>query len=270
MALSMAFNAFYKDGIFTLLFGSGGWLNYIEPSINSCLAISVIFFTRNYLQLDVHAPKMQITAIITIGIATISNVILWITKDFLFFAITDIILLIGFDIYWVIGIMLWKKTEEAKYYTLAYGIPLLLAHSYYIFPHFGINWFKLPFSLYRLGSVCEMTLFTYLLITNAKKLAKENQLIRHKTIKLIREIRKNHQISLNQIDPTHYLIDKFKFTLKEVEIYKNLIQDLSNKEIADQQFISVNTVKYHIKNIFKKLEVNNRQEASQIIAKSKD
>ncbi len=48
---------------------------------------------------------------------------------------------------------------------------------------------------------------------------------------------------------------------RELDIINLLAQRLSNQEIADQLFISIATVKRHIINIYKKLNVNNRVEA---------
>ena len=48
---------------------------------------------------------------------------------------------------------------------------------------------------------------------------------------------------------------------REFETLKLLDGDLSNQEIADKLFISLNTVKTHVKNIYLKLEVDNRKKA---------
>ena len=50
-------------------------------------------------------------------------------------------------------------------------------------------------------------------------------------------------------------------SVREREILVLLAQGLSNKEIADRLFLSVYTVMTHRKNIFRKLRVNNAQEA---------
>src|SRR5512143_3615261 len=51
---------------------------------------------------------------------------------------------------------------------------------------------------------------------------------------------------------------------RELEILKLLATGLSNKEIASQLFLSVNTVKVHLRNIFTKLGVQSRTEATLI------
>lgn len=63
--------------------------------------------------------------------------------------------------------------------------------------------------------------------------------------------------------------DQFVLTQREKGILKAIIDGKSNKEISDALFISVETVKSHVKKIYKKLRVKNRVEATLIAAKKK-
>lgn len=51
-------------------------------------------------------------------------------------------------------------------------------------------------------------------------------------------------------------------TKKEFELMLDLYEGKTNKELAEKNFISVNTVKTHLKKIYEKLEVNNRTAAT--------
>ena len=53
----------------------------------------------------------------------------------------------------------------------------------------------------------------------------------------------------------------YELSVKELEIIKLLEKGLSNKSISIECSISENTVKFHLKNIFRKLDVHNRVEA---------
>lgn len=59
----------------------------------------------------------------------------------------------------------------------------------------------------------------------------------------------------------------YLLTQQEDTILMYIVEGLTNKEIAAELCISISTVKSHIANIFKKLDVNNRTEAA-IIYKS--
>jgi len=54
---------------------------------------------------------------------------------------------------------------------------------------------------------------------------------------------------------------------REIEVLHLLMKDLSGLKIADKLFISLNTVKTHIKNIYSKLNVHSRSEAVELAKK---
>ena len=54
------------------------------------------------------------------------------------------------------------------------------------------------------------------------------------------------------------LIKKYKITTRELEIIRLICQGKSNKEIEEELFISLQTVKDHIYNIYQKTGVKNR------------
>jgi diguanylate cyclase (GGDEF)-like protein/PAS domain S-box-containing protein len=63
------------------------------------------------------------------------------------------------------------------------------------------------------------------------------------------------QIALN------HLKDLYLVSVREMDVFKLLVEGLSNKEISDRLFISEHTVKNHITRIFQKLTVNDRIQA---------
>lgn len=56
-------------------------------------------------------------------------------------------------------------------------------------------------------------------------------------------------------------------TGRELEVLRYIASGTSNKGISSELFISVETVKSHVKNIYKKLDVRNRVEAVRLAAK---
>ncbi len=58
-------------------------------------------------------------------------------------------------------------------------------------------------------------------------------------------------------------IERFNLSNREKEVLIYISKGYKNTEIAETLFVSINTVKHHIKNIFLKLDVNNRMDAVQ-------
>ncbi|WP_305067289.1 response regulator transcription factor [Marinicella meishanensis] len=59
----------------------------------------------------------------------------------------------------------------------------------------------------------------------------------------------------------HQAIQSLQLSERELAVLQKLAAGLSNQAIADELFVSINTVKTHLKNGFSKLEVNNRLQA---------
>jgi DNA-binding CsgD family transcriptional regulator len=56
------------------------------------------------------------------------------------------------------------------------------------------------------------------------------------------------------------LLEKYEITDREADVLHMISHGYNNAEIADKLFISINTVKYHIKNLYLKLDAKNRVE----------
>jgi DNA-binding CsgD family transcriptional regulator len=61
--------------------------------------------------------------------------------------------------------------------------------------------------------------------------------------------------------PDERALSKSGISKRELEVLQLIAQGLSNQEIADQLFVSLNTVKTHSSNLFLKLDVKRRTQA---------
>lgn len=68
----------------------------------------------------------------------------------------------------------------------------------------------------------------------------------------------SYQESLKHIEKEHFSDHKPKLTEREMEICQLVVQGLTNKEIAEKLYITVNTVKMALKSIYGKLGINSR------------
>jgi two-component system, NarL family, response regulator LiaR len=63
--------------------------------------------------------------------------------------------------------------------------------------------------------------------------------------------------------PPAVQLEKLGITPREYEVLQLIAQGLSNQEIADQLFVSLNTVKTHTANVYAKLDAQRRTQAIQ-------
>ncbi len=70
-------------------------------------------------------------------------------------------------------------------------------------------------------------------------------------------------------DPLSLLKRKYSFSSREEDVFQLLTEDISNKEIAQRLFISENTVKFHIKNIYRKTGCSNRKDLAALLYEGK-
>lgn len=76
-------------------------------------------------------------------------------------------------------------------------------------------------------------------------------------------------LSLEYEDGEQAVADyKFKFTKREADIIDGIIQGKNNVQLADALSVSENTVKTHIRNIYRKAGANNRTELAYILMMS--
>jgi DNA-binding NarL/FixJ family response regulator len=78
------------------------------------------------------------------------------------------------------------------------------------------------------------------------------------TIRLHQQIQQKQGLSVQERAEKR---DAYQFTKRELEVFKLYALGKQRNEIGQQLFISENTVKYHLKNVFTKLEINNRTHA---------
>ena len=67
-----------------------------------------------------------------------------------------------------------------------------------------------------------------------------------------------------KLDQGHSAIEISRLSRKEQEILKTLSMGKTNNDIAREMNLSFHTVKTHVYNIYKKLNVNNRAEATRL------
>ncbi len=145
-----------------------------------------------------------------------------------------------------VGVQLTKR-KEILIYCISMALLLFLLkflEAYFIVFNYRLDLF--------IGSTA--ILFTVLGIWLALKLVKPK--VETRIIEKEVYIDSSAQTEINQKE-----IEKLGLSKRELDVLSLMATGLSNEEIADKLFISLNTVKTHSSNIFLKLDVKRRTQA---------
>ncbi len=150
--------------------------------------------------------------------------------------------------------MLSSKNRQLIYYSVAFSVLFGL-----------LKWIEYQFLVanysFEIYASAIALLFTSLGIWIALKLTKP------KTTTIILE--KNQFLSnSNNFKPNEKLILQLGLSKRELEVLQLMAQGLSNQEISENLFVSLNTVKTHISRLFSKLNVKRRTQAIEMAKKS--
>ncbi len=77
-------------------------------------------------------------------------------------------------------------------------------------------------------------------------------------------MRSRDQMASTSAQSPEDLLMEYGISTREFEVLQLMAQGLSNQQIADQLYISLNTVKTHSSNLFLKLDVKRRTQAIRV------
>ena len=263
---STSFGLFVTDGMLNFIGFTERTIDFLIVLAYTLVAFFSSKFSSNYLQLDVYYPKLKLLPYAIGSAILILGSFYLVTDNFIFLIAISILVFSVFLIYWLAGVTLFKKNFFIKVFTFAFVVIFLLSVNYYVFKVFGISSASLNATNIKLGGFIEMIVLSLAVIYRMKVLKKENRFMRHKIVTYASELKKLvEEASNKQMD------EKLNFenllSVRESEIFELIVASKSNQEIANQLNISLNTVKFHIKNIYEKLQVKSRKEVL-FIAKS--
>ena len=218
-------------------------------------------FANSFLLVDIYYPKVKKYAyIIGVSISLLVIFYLIFKRNELYVALsilTAILLLI----YWFIGVLLFKKNTHTKLFTFSYVILLFSGIDFFVLKNLGISLFETDAINLKVGGFIQIIVLSFAVIYREKDLRKYNYFMKKDIIKFSKEIK---QLTM-QDDVEKPRKDNLKnLSIREREIFDLIVTSKTNKEIANEINISVNTVKFHVKNIYGKLEIKSRKEALKI------
>lgn len=255
------------DG-FIGLKGENSLLSRLIDSIIPLTLVSTgVMFATNYLQLQYHIKQSVKIGIVLILLTAITFLIYIVTGEFFYFTLGHVVSAFVLMIYWLFGCYTFKKSLFAKFFTVAYSLILFVAIDFGVLPLIGIPNLGINLNYAKISGVFEMLTLSYAVTLRMRILADEHTEMRNGITNYLKQIESMELILSDYKKQQASESIKKLFTPREIEILQLLASGKTNAEIAKEAFVSINTVKFHIKKIYEKLEVKSRKEAQNKIRK---
>lgn len=264
----------YEDGMFYYFLGEE-WVKpyFLLWNIAICAILSGVF-SYYFLDLKNKVPNFRKIAFPVIG-AIFCMVLIYIWTDIrLFRNLASVLfyLLPGICLYHAVKI--FKEDVYARFLVLTFGF-ILLVGAFYTLGKFINSGFLSLFGIntFRFASALEIFGISFALIFKVKGLQEENEKYRNELNTYLQELEHHHRSVIvvgngnedrvqeqSKKGLTEELIIQYELTEREIEVLLCIWEGLTNQEIADKLFITVSTTKYHISNLYLKLDVKNRNQ----------
>lgn len=267
LSISFCFSTY--DGMIYLIMSEENAF-YINGIFHFSVAFFGVFFANHFLDLKNFNPKSYIIRNILLALSAVSFLLFYVTEKSIFISLGDTFGLITVFYYWLLGVAIFKKHEFAKFFVLGYSLILFFGILFVIPLNWKINMPFVSLNTMKFGSIFEMLILSYAITYRTKTLQNEND--KYKS-EIKKHLKKNEIINLNSIEKFEIekenLLKNFNLSERELDVLLLIAKGLTNKKIAEDLYISLNTVKYHIRNIYEKLNIKSKNEVLEIFSETK-
>ncbi|OHX66599.1 7TM diverse intracellular signaling domain-containing protein [Flammeovirga pacifica] len=152
----------------------------------------------------------------------------------------------------------YNKSVYAKFFLFAFSPLMVAAIDVYFLEPLGVKLIPMNYLEYRAGMTFEMVVLTFTVFYRGRSLVIENEEMKASINTITKDFEKKSK--KNKQDWKLKIRKEYGLTKQEFVVLEQILLQKKNQEIADELFVSLNTIKYHTKNIYKKLEINSKKQ----------
>lgn len=277
LQLSLFVSFLYQDGMF-YFFSQGTFIvpYFLIWNIAICSTLSGVFayYFLDMKQKMPHFPRVAIPLAITM----FTLVFLYSLTDLLFFrhiASALFLILPGICLYQAMRTV--RQDVYARFLLFSFGVITFTSVCFFLNRYIDSSFLSMfDINSIRIASVLEMICLSLALVFKVKAVQDENEAYKEKInrhLSDLEQLKKTQYLYLkngeNKMDIKDEVIAELKshydLTDREVDVLLCIWNRMTNQEITEKLYISINTTKYHIRRLYLKLEVNSREEVYRII-----
>lgn len=250
----------YADGLFSFLTSSSWLLNHADVPLHLGMGISCTLFAHRFLGLGRSGLCRSCFGIL--GLGGLAYLLSLVYDSYRLFLLGELLVLGLLCFFWILALKQFRGAVHARFFVFGYGLFLFCAIDYFLLRKVGIFTFDLYYGQLKMGSVIELVVITLAIMYRIRALDRQNQHYRGEIEDYMRREMERERIALGQQASFFGEVQRrYGLSDREVEVLQAITEGLSNVQIADRIFLSVNTIKFHTRNIFDKLEITSRTQA---------
>ncbi len=249
----------HSDQVFQLIGFNA--IENTEAMQSTLLLIATIFgalFASKYLTLEEFYPKLKIASLILIGLSFMMVFTGWIVETTMFTGIANVLSLSVMTLYFLAGVFLFSKKNYAKFYVVAYSIPILFSIDYFVFNKLGIDFlFTQSFHL-KAAAVVEMLIITYAIMYRMGAM-KDEHVLRQTEMRIFLKrqevINRTSTQKLMQDIYLENLIMQYDLDGFEIKLLQYISEGKDNIKIARKLKTTELEIEASTKELYNKLEI---------------
>ncbi|RMA64566.1 7TM diverse intracellular signaling domain-containing protein [Ulvibacter antarcticus] len=218
-------------------------------------------FATHYLTLQEFAPKLKW---FTSGLILLASMMVfsgWISETNFYTGLANTILISVSAVYFTTGMLLFSKKNYAKFYVIAFSIPLLFAVDYFVLSKMGINFLATKSFHLKVATLAEMLIITYAIMYRMRAI-KEEHLIRQTEMRIFLKrqevINRTNTEKIMQDIYLENLIMQYDLDGLEIKLLQYISEGKDNAKIARKLKTTEIEIEFLTKELYNKLEVSNQ------------
>lgn len=255
----------YADGLYALISNNPVWLNYASLPVMLGATIATVIFSIKFLELDnkyIHLFRVSAALLIIMALCFLAYLIFdWTGACIL----GNMVLPLLLTMYWLVALFRFKKHTAARFFVFASTLSLVFTLNFFVFRFIAPNYLNLMPGELKIANILQMLILSIGIYHRVKKLHKEHAFYREEIQRYLKEQPTTEYPAEKDNEQVHnvfiQLQDQFGLSEREIDVLKLLVEGLTNQQIGEKLYLSANTVKFHIRNIYLKMDINNRAQA---------